>query len=96
MISTNTVYSCKFYGVVLPYKRTIVKYFLIEMSSETIKKVYAALKETEPQTPNEIADVLGLNQKTVQSILLELALNNSKVKWKKIGRYRVFWKVREL
>ena len=65
------------------------------MSSETIKKVFDALKETEPQTPNEIADALKLNQKTVQSILLELALNNSKVKYKKIGRYRVFWKVCE-
>jgi hypothetical protein len=36
---------------------------------------------------------LGLNQKTVQSILLELTLNNKEVKYKKIGRYRVFWKV---
>jgi DNA-binding IclR family transcriptional regulator len=63
------------------------------MSSETVKKVLDALKQTEPQTPNEIADALGLNQKTVQSILLELVLNNSKVKYKKIGRYRVFWKV---
>lgn len=65
------------------------------MSSETIKKVFDALKNAEPQTPNEIANAVGLNQKTVQSILLELALSNSKVKWKKIGRYRVFWKVRE-
>ena len=65
------------------------------MSSETIKKVHAALKETEPQTPNEIADALKLNQKTVQSILLELCLNNNKVKMKKIGRYRIFWKVRD-
>ncbi len=62
------------------------------MSSETIKKVENALKD-EPQTPNEVANRLGLNQKTVQSILLELALNNSKVKWKKIGRVRVFWKI---
>ena len=42
---------------------------------------------------NEIADSLGLNQKTVQSVLLELALNNDKVECKKIGRYRVFWKI---
>jgi predicted ArsR family transcriptional regulator len=63
------------------------------MSAETIKKVLEALKETEPQTPNEIANTLGLNQKTVQSILLELTLNNKEVKYKKIGRYRVFWKV---
>lgn len=65
------------------------------MSSETIKKVLDALKQTEPQTPNEIADALGFNQKTVQSVLLELTLNNPTVKYKKIGRYRVFWKVCE-
>lgn len=63
------------------------------MSSETIEKVYKALKNIEPQTPNEIANALGLNQKTVQSILLELANIREDVKWKKIGRYRIFWKV---
>ena len=62
------------------------------MSSETIDRVYRALKNTEPQTPNEIAKALRLNQKTVQSILLELANIKSDVKWKKIGRYRLFWK----
>ena len=61
------------------------------MSSDTIRKVFDALKKTEPQTPNEIADALGLNQKTVQSILLELTLKNNTVRWKKIGRYRIFW-----
>lgn len=63
------------------------------MSAETIEKVYNALKNIEPQTPNEIANALGLNQKTVQSILLELVNIRSDVKWKKIGRYRIFWKV---
>jgi predicted transcriptional regulator len=63
------------------------------MSAETIKRVYKALRNTEPQTPNEIAIALGLNQKTVQSILLELVNTRNDVKWKKIGRYRVFWKV---
>ena len=62
------------------------------MSSETIERVYKALKNIEPQTPYEIAKALGLNQKTVQSILLELALMKSNVKCKKIGRYRLFWK----
>lgn len=62
------------------------------MSAETIERVYNALKNTEPQTPNEIAKALGLNQKTVQSILLELAHTKDDVKWKKIGRYRLFWK----
>ena len=41
---------------------------------------------------NEIATKLHINQKTVQSILLELSLTNNNVKWKKIGRYRIFWK----
>ena len=59
------------------------------MSSETLQKVYNALR-IEPQTPNEIADKIGLNQKTVQSALLELA--NTKKNVNKVGRYRLFWK----
>jgi len=62
------------------------------MFKETQEKVYKALND-DPQTPNEIAVALGLNQKTVQSILLELVNTNNKVRWKKIGRYRIFWKV---
>ena len=62
------------------------------MSSETIERVYKALKNSEPQTPNEIAIALNLNQKTVQSTLLELANTRSDVRWKKIGRIRIFWK----
>jgi predicted ArsR family transcriptional regulator len=65
------------------------------MSSEKIKRVYGALKNSEPQTPNEIAKGLGLNQKTVQSILLELVATKKDVGWKKIGRYRVFWKIQK-
>jgi predicted Rossmann fold nucleotide-binding protein DprA/Smf involved in DNA uptake len=61
------------------------------MSSETLQKVSNALR-SEPQTPNEIADKIGLNQKTVQSALLELANTKKNVKWKKVGRYRLFWK----
>ena len=61
------------------------------MSSETLQKVHNAIR-SEPQTPNEIADKIGLNQKTVQSALLELANTKKNVKWKKVGRYRLFWK----
>lgn len=61
------------------------------MSAESIERVYRALKNTEPQTPNEIAKALSLNQKTVQSMLLELAYTKKEVKMKKIGRYRMFW-----
>lgn len=66
------------------------------MSAETIQRIYEALKENEPQTPNEIAKALKINQKTVQSVLLELANTRSDVKWKKIGRYRIFWKKKAL
>jgi len=61
------------------------------VSSETISEVYAALNDI-PQTPNEIARKLDHNQKTVQSILLELANTKNDVMWKKIGRYRLFWR----
>ena len=63
------------------------------MSSETIDRIYNALKNNDPQTPNEIANTLRLNQKTVQSALLELANTRKDVRWKKIGRIRIFWKV---
>ena len=64
---------------------------MIDMSTETINRIYKALR-SDPQTPNEIALDLKLHQKTVQSSLLELANTKNDVKWKKIGRYRVFWK----
>jgi predicted transcriptional regulator len=63
------------------------------MSLETLEKVYDALT-SEPQTPNEIANKIDLNQKTVQGALLELVNTKKNVRWKKIGRYRLFWKVR--
>ena len=62
------------------------------MSEDNLKKVYNALKD-EPQTPNEIAHKINLNQKTVQGALLELVNTKKNIKWKKIGRYRIFWKV---
>ncbi|HXX95623.1 MAG TPA: hypothetical protein VEL11_00710 [Candidatus Bathyarchaeia archaeon] len=63
------------------------------MSLETLEKVYDALA-SEPQTPNEIANKIDLNQKTVQGALLELVNTKKNVRWKKIGRYRLFWKVK--
>jgi len=63
------------------------------MSLETLEKVYNALS-SEPETPNEIADRIDLNQKTVQGALLELVNTKKNIKWKKIGRYRLFWKVK--
>ncbi|MGB8035052.1 MAG: hypothetical protein WCF03_14655 [Nitrososphaeraceae archaeon] len=55
------------------------------MSFDTLRNVYQALND-EPQTPNEIADKLHLNQKTVQGALLELANTKKDVRWKKVGR----------
>ncbi|MFZ0224481.1 MAG: hypothetical protein WB988_20360 [Candidatus Nitrosopolaris sp.] len=63
------------------------------MSLETLEKVYDALT-FEPQTPNEIADKIDLHQKTVQGALLELINTRKNIRWKKIGRYRLFWRVK--
>lgn len=62
------------------------------MSKKNIDLVFNLLKTCEPQTPNEIAEKANLNQKTVQTILLDLANTNDNVKMKKIGRFRIFWK----
>ena len=62
------------------------------MSEDTLRKVYTALNN-EPRTPNEIADKINLNQKTVQGALLELVNTKKNIRWKKIVRYRIFWKV---
>jgi DNA-binding IclR family transcriptional regulator len=61
------------------------------MSKGNEEKVLNELKKTEPQTPSEISKKAKLNEKTVQTILLELLSTNEKVKMKKIGRYRLFW-----
>ena len=63
------------------------------MAQKNIDLDFSLLKTCEPQTPNEIAMQAKLNQKTVQTILLDLANSNEKVKMKKIGRFRIFWKV---
>ena len=62
------------------------------MSEGKVALVYKLLKKTEPQTPYQIAKKANLNQKAVQTILLELAMTNENVKMKKIGRYRLFWR----
>ena len=46
---------------------------------------------TEPMTGNEVAKVIGCNQHTAQSELMQLALEG-KVKHKKSGRSHIFWK----
>lgn len=61
------------------------------MSQENVDLVFNLLT-FEPQTPNEISKQAKLNQKTVQTILLDLANSNDHVKMKKIGRFRIFWK----
>lgn len=60
------------------------------MSARNVEKVVKVLTD-EPCTPNEIADKLDMNQKTAQTVLMDLA-NEGKVQMKKIGRYRIFWK----
>ena len=61
------------------------------MSASSAKLVLAVLTD-EPCTPNEIAEKVELNQKTVQTVLLELLNENKQIRMKKIGRYRIFWK----
>ena len=61
------------------------------MSEETMQRVYRALT-SEPQTPNEIATRLKVNQKTVQMALFQILNEKDDVKLKKVGRYRLFWK----
>ena len=64
------------------------------MSQKNIDLVFNLLKICEPQTPNEIAELANLNQKTVQIILLDLANSTDTVKMKKVGRFRLFWKTK--
>ena len=47
----------------------------------------------EPKSPNEIAVVLGIHQKTAQTELMRLALTHSnEVGYKQIGRTHLFWR----
>jgi len=52
------------------------------------------MQSFEPQTPNEIAEKIDLNQHTVQVALLELMNTEKNIKWKKIGMYRLFWQIK--
>jgi hypothetical protein len=66
---------------------------LLEMHVQEYVLIHIRSKHTnnalgsEPQIPNEIADKNDLNQKTVQSALLELAITKKNEKLKKVGRY---------
>ena len=62
------------------------------MSAKNFEKVIHALTD-EPFTPNEIAAKVGINQKTAQTVLMDLA-QEGRVRVKKIGRYRVFWRAK--
>lgn len=53
-------------------------------------KILESLKE--PMSANEAAKLVGCNQHTAQSELLQLALEG-KVKHKKVGRTHIFWRV---
>jgi hypothetical protein len=64
------------------------------MTKENVELVLKLLKICEPQTPNEIAELAKLNQKTVQTILLDLANTKDNIKMKKVGRFRLFWKTK--
>jgi predicted transcriptional regulator len=64
------------------------------MTKENVELVFKLLKKCEPQTPNEIAELAKLNQKTVQTILLDLANTKENIKMKKVGRFRLFWKTK--
>ena len=65
-----------------------------EKVQKNVDLVYSLLKVCAPQTPNEIAEKAKLNQKTVQTILLDLANSSDNVKMKKVGRFRLFWIVK--
>lgn len=58
------------------------------------ERVYWALKDSGPITPNRITDDLHSKQKTRQIALMELENSKDDVHWKKVGRYRLFWKER--
>jgi hypothetical protein len=62
------------------------------VSASTAEQVCKALTH-DPQTPLEIARIVKRDQKIVQTVLLELSQTHpDEVVFKKIGRYRLFWK----
>ena len=61
------------------------------MTSKFEKKIYDSLSK-EPTTPSELASRLKINYKTVQRVLLQLALSNKDVHYKNCGRIQLFWR----
>jgi predicted ArsR family transcriptional regulator len=53
--------------------------------------IYQILSES-PVTPNEVAQKLGITQKTAQQTLMQLALTHPNIKYKLSGRIHLFWK----
>ena len=50
---------------------------------------------SDPVTPNEVAKMLGVTQKTAQRVLMHLALTRTDVKYRNSGRIHIFWKKKE-
>lgn len=46
---------------------------------------------TEPRTPNEVAKLLKIHQRTAQTIMMELAMDG-KLNHKKAWRLHIFWR----
>jgi predicted Rossmann fold nucleotide-binding protein DprA/Smf involved in DNA uptake len=61
------------------------------MTSKFEKTILDALS-SEPVTPNELSSRLNMNYKTVQNVLLQLALKNKEIHFKNSGRIQLFWK----
>lgn len=61
------------------------------MTSNFEKAIYGALS-LQPATPNEIASRLNMNYKTVQRVLLQLALTRKDVRFRNSGRIQLFWR----
>jgi predicted transcriptional regulator len=54
-------------------------------------KIYDILS-TEPVTPSEIAEKVGVSYKTAQKILLTLAVSKKEIACRKSGRIYLFWR----
>jgi hypothetical protein len=61
------------------------------MPSKHEDAIYKILCEA-PATPGEIAQKLGVTQKTAQQTLMQLALTRQDVEYKLSGRIHLFWK----
>ncbi len=61
------------------------------MPSKHEDDIYRILCES-PVTPNEVAQKLGITQKTAQQNLMQLALTREDIRYKLSGRIHLFWK----